>query len=65
MKKPVKMSKPYPIRIEETLYLKLQKISSLESRSMNKQIELVLKTFVSNYEIEHGTVTVNADDLYE
>lgn len=65
MANPKKMANPYPIRLEEELYLKLKIISEQGSRSMNKQIVLMLKKSVQSYESQHGEISVNPDDLYE
>lgn len=57
------MKKSYPLRLDEDLFLKIQKISKLSSRSINREIEFILAQFVNNYEKENGEITVNTDGL--
>ncbi len=53
------------LRMEDELYLKLKYIAAKESRSYNQEAVHILKTFVEQYEKEHGTISVNTDALYQ
>ncbi len=44
------------LRIDETTYGKLKTLSESENRSLNNLIEYVLKSYLSNYEKENGTI---------
>ena len=52
------------IRMEDDLYLKLKYIASEENRSFNQEAVYILKTFVDEYETQHGSISVKTDDLY-
>ena len=49
---------PYPLRIDEDLMSKFRYIAKINSRSINKEIEFVIKQYVTTYENENGTITV-------
>ncbi len=49
---------PYPLRIDEDLMSKFRYIAKINSRSINKEIEFVIKQYVTTYEKENGTITV-------
>lgn len=53
-----------PIRMDEELTLKIRHIAKLEDRSVNKQINAIVKSFVKDYESKNGEIKVNTDDLY-
>lgn len=59
------MKKSYPLRINEDLFLKIQQIANISSRSINREIEFILNQFVTDYEQQNGIITVNPDDLYQ
>lgn len=52
------------LRMEDDLYLKLKYIASEENRSFNQEAVYILKTFVDEYETQHGSISVKTDDLY-
>ena len=52
------------LRMEDDLYLKLKYIASEENRSFNQEAVYILKTFVDEYETQHGSISVQTDDLY-
>lgn len=51
-----KQANPYPLRVSEPTFSKLKIIAKLNDRSLNGQIENILKTFVVNYEKENGAI---------
>lgn len=53
-----KQANPYPLRVSEPTFSKLKVIAKLNDRSLNGQIENILKMFVANYEKENGSVEV-------
>ena len=53
------------LRMNDELYLKLKHIANTENRSYNQQAVFVLMKYVEEYEKEHGTISVNIDDLYQ
>jgi len=40
---------PYPLRIDEELMKELKKIAELNSRSVNKEIEYIIKKRIEEY----------------
>ena len=46
----------YPLRLDDTLREKLRWIAEQNSRSLNKEIEYVVKQHVTAYEKEHGEI---------
>lgn len=46
------------LRIDETTYGKLKTLSERENRSLNNLIDYVIKSYLSNYEKENGTIPV-------
>ena len=53
------------LRMEDDLYLKLKYIASKENRSYNQEAVYILKSFVEQYEAQHGPIPVETDDLYQ
>jgi len=50
-------SNPYPLRIDDKLMQKLKVISKDNGRSVNKEIEFLIKQSIKNFEKENGTIT--------
>lgn len=48
----------FPLRLEDELREKLRIIAEQNSRSLNKEIEFLVKQYVSAYEKEHGEIVV-------
>lgn len=57
----MKQDSPYPLRLDQTLKRKLQKIAKDNDRSFRAQIENILKKYVSEYEHNYGEISI--DDL--
>jgi hypothetical protein len=53
------------LRMQDDLYLKLRRIANLENRSYNQQAVHVLQDFVNKYEVEHGAIEIDPDELYQ
>ena len=52
----------FPLRLDDTLREKLRYIASHSSRSLNKEIEFIIKQHVSNYEKEHGEISLPKEE---
>lgn len=51
---------PYPLRIDKTVMDKMRVIASTNGRSVNKEIEYHLKIVVSDYESQHGSISLSS-----
>lgn len=49
---------PYPLRIEKNVMDKFKIIAKNNGRSVNKEIEFVLKTVINDYEKQHGVISI-------
>lgn len=52
-------NKTYPLRIDNNLMEKIRTIANTEDRTINKQIERMLKESVEQYEHTHGSIKIN------
>ncbi len=57
----MKSINPFPLRIEQELLEKLRVIADDNSRSLNKEIEYIIKKEVEKFEKENGEIKVNLD----
>lgn len=48
--------RPTMLRLPDEMFLKIHSIAALEHRSMNKEIEFILESYIRSYETEHGKV---------
>ena len=48
----------FPLRLDDELREKLRHIAEQNSRSLNKEIEYLVKQYVASYEKEHGPIAV-------
>lgn len=48
----------YPLRIDKTTMEKFKVIAKNNGRSVNKEIEFVLKNVVNDYEQQHGIILI-------
>lgn len=48
----------FPLRLDDTLREKLRIIAESNSRSLNKEIEFLVKQHIQAYEKEHGTIEI-------
>ena len=48
----------FPLRLDDVLREKLRLIAEQNSRSLNKEIEFLVKQHVVNYEKEHGEIVL-------
>lgn len=54
---------PYPLRVDKPLLEKFKVIAKNNGRSVNKEIEQLIISAVSNYEKEHGEIIIQTDLL--
>lgn len=52
----------YTMRIDKKLYLKFRYIADYSGRSVNREIEQMLKRRVEKFEKENGEIPVNESD---
>lgn len=53
---------PYPLRVDKLLMGKLRVIASGNGRSVNKEIEMLIKQAVQAYEKENGPIEIQVDE---
>lgn len=51
-------SNPYPLRIDSEIMAKTKVIAKGNGRSVNKEIEMLLKQTIIEFEKQNGTITV-------
>ena len=49
------------IRLPRTMYAKLKTLALADSRTVNNFVELILRTYVADYEREHGEIPETQD----
>lgn len=49
---------PYPLRVDKITMEKFKVVAKENGRSVNKEIEILLKSIVSSYEKEHGPISI-------
>lgn len=55
-------AKAFSLRLIEEQKQKLEKISIKNSRSLNKQIEFIINTYIDDYEKINGKIELDAKD---
>lgn len=56
---------PYPLRVDKKLMAKFKVVAAEDGRSVNKEIEMLIKQAVQAYEKENGPIEVQIyDDEY-
>lgn len=53
-----RQANPYPLRIEREVMEKLRVIAKNNGRSINKEIETMIRQYIAAYEKEHGEIEV-------
>lgn len=56
---------PTMLRLPAEMHKKIKKLSDIEHRSMNAEIEYAIFNYISEYETQHGPISVKTDDLYQ
>ncbi|HCM23407.1 MAG TPA: TraY domain-containing protein [Ruminococcaceae bacterium] len=51
-------SNPYPLRVEKSIMDKFKVIAKENGRSVNKEIEALMKSTITEYEKTNGTISV-------
>lgn len=49
---------PYPLRVDKILMEKFKVIAAENGRSVNKELEILMKKTVKSYEQENGTIAL-------
>ena len=49
---------PYPLRVDKTIMDKFKVLSSENGRSVNKEIEMLMKSEISDYEAKNGAIQI-------
>lgn len=57
-----KQANPYPLRVSEPTFSKLKIVAKRNDRSLNGQIENVLKNFIAEYEKQFGEILLQDQD---
>lgn len=52
---------PYPLRIDKVVMQKAKVISAYNGRSLNKEIEMLIKRAISDFEKEKGEIIIPKD----
>ncbi|WP_250278008.1 Arc family DNA-binding protein [[Clostridium] colinum] len=60
-----KQANPYPLRIEKQILEKSKYIAKNNGRSLNKEIEFILKNNIQEYEQNHGEIIIPQDTSKE
>lgn len=50
---------PYSLRVEKIVMEKIKVIAKENGRSVNKEIETLMKSAIKKYEVEHGPILVD------
>ena len=56
---------PYPLRVGKTIMEKFKVIASNNGRSVNKEIEMLMKQAIADYEQKNGAISAHSDDPYK
>ena len=51
----------YPLRIDKEIMEKFRRIAKENGRSVNKEIEAILKTIISEYESKNGVIQIKIE----
>lgn len=54
---------PYPLRIESSLMEKFKVVASTNGRSVNKEIEFLIKQAIKLFEAENGQIRLDSDHV--
>lgn len=51
---------PYPLRVDRTIMEKFKVIASSNGRSVNKELEMLMKAAIADYENRNGEIQIQA-----
>ena len=51
----------YPLRVDSVIMEKIKIIASENGRSVNKEIESLMKAAVKRYELENGIISISVE----
>lgn len=49
---------PYPLRVERTIFEKFKVVARENGRSVNKELEMMIKMAITQYESQHGVIEI-------
>ncbi len=49
---------PYPLRVERIIFEKFKVVARENGRSVNKELEMMIKEAVTQYETQHGMIEI-------
>lgn len=49
-------SNPYPLRVDKTIMDKFKVVANENGRSVNKELEMLMKQAIKQFEAEHGEI---------
>lgn len=52
----------YPLRVSKELIQKIKYIADRNSRSINKEIEQIIKQYILNFEKKNGVIEISEQD---
>ena len=53
---------PYPLRMDKDVMKKAKYLAKENGRSLNKEIEFILKGIIADYEKEHGPIPITPEE---
>ena len=53
----------YTLRIDRDLFAKFRYVADYQGRSANREIEQFIKQTVKGYEVEHGKIQIDKDEV--
>lgn len=53
---------PYPLRVDKNIFEKFKVIAKENGRSINKEIEMMMKNIIVKYEETHGDIIITSDE---
>ena len=56
-----KQANPYSLRVNPVIMSKIKILAEMNDRSLNGQIENILKKYVAEYEAENGEIKVDLE----
>ena len=51
---------PYPLRVDRAIMEKFKVVAAENGRSVNKEIEMLMKRAIANYERDNGPIAIPA-----
>lgn len=52
---------PYPLRVEKPIMEKFKVLAADNGRSVNKEIEMLMRKAIAEYEQKNGTISIGSE----